>query len=276
MKIFGFAGKTSVVLWNMVSNTSTGVYNFIMGLIISVYFLASKEFLCRQLKRLTVAFVPVKYLPKIYEIVDITDTKCGRFIVGDIIDSAIVGVLTFIVMVIFRIPYAPLISVIVGVTNIIPVFGPFIGAIPSAIVLLLIDPWKMLWFIIIIVVIQQIDGNILKPMVLGNQLGLSSFWVLFSVIIGGALFGVVGLILGTPIYAVIHSLLAKKIRNNIDEKGKIAQEALDFEVLNYSKIAAEQKKLREEKEAMQRDKLKKLIRFNKNDEDEENHENDTK
>lgn len=269
LKVFGFAGETALVLWNMLSSTSTGVYNFVMGLIISVYFLASKEFLCRQVKRLAVAFIPIKYLPKIYEIVDIADTKCGRFLVGDIIDSAIVGLLTFIVMAIFQIPYAPLIAVIVGITNIIPVFGPFIGAIPSAFILLVIDPWYMVWFIVIIVIIQQLDGNVLKPMIIGSQIGLSSFWVLFSVIVGGALFGVPGLILGTPIYAVIYSLLGKKVRNSINDKGKLAQEALDFEVLNYTKIAEEQKKIREEKEAIQREKLKKLIGFNKSEDEED-------
>lgn len=268
LKVFGFAGETALVLWNMISNTSTGVYNFVMGLVISVYFLASKEHLCRQIKRLAVAFIPMKYLPKVYEIVDIADTKCGRYLVGDIIDSVLVGLLTFIVMAIFQIPYAPLIAVIVGVTNIIPVFGPFIGAIPSAFILLLIDPWDMIWFIIIIVVIQQLDGNVLKPMIIGSQIGLSSFWVLFSVIIGGALFGVPGLILGTPIYAVIYSLIGKKVRNSINDKGRLAREALDFEVLNYTKIAEEQKKIREEKDAIQREKLKKLIGFNKSEDEE--------
>ena len=204
---------------------------------------------------------------KIYEIIDITDTKCGRFLVGDIIDSAFIGMLTFIVMSIFRLPYAPLIAVLIGVTNIIPFFGPFIGAIPSAFILFLIEPWDMIIFVIIIFIIQQLDGNLFKPKIIGSQVGLSSFWVLFSVIVGGALFGVVGLILGTPIYAVIYSLVGKKVRNNINDKGKIAQEALDFEVLNYAKIAQEQKKIREEKENEQKEKLKKLIGLVKEDDE---------
>lgn len=260
------AGLTTTALFNMLIDTTTGVYNFIMGIVISVYFLAAKESLCRQVKRLAVAFIPIKYLPKIYEIVDITDTKCGRFLVGDILDAAFIGLLTFITMSIFQLPYAPLISVLIGVTNIIPFFGPFIGAIPSAFILFLIDPWDMITFVIIVVIIQQLDGNLFKPKIIGSQVGLSSFWVLFSVIVGGALFGVVGLILGTPIYAVIYSLVGKRVRNSINDKGKIAQEALDFEVLNYAKIAEEQKKLREEKENQQREKIKKLIGLNKQDE----------
>lgn len=259
------AGNTTSALIGFVSDATLGVYNFVMGLVISVYFLSAKDSLCRQVKRLAVAFIPIKYLPKVYEIVDITDTKCGRFLVGDILDAAFVGFLTFVTMSIFQLPYAPLIAVLIGVTNIIPFFGPFIGAIPSAFILFLINPWDMVCFVIIIVIIQQLDGNLFKPKIIGSQVGLSSFWVLFSVLVGGALFGVVGLILGTPIYAVIYSLVGKRVRNSIDKKGKIAYEALDFEVLNYSKIAEEQRRQRELKENEQKEKLKKFINFNKNE-----------
>lgn len=262
-----FAGKTGEALFGMLLSTTTGFYNFVMGIVISVYFLAAKDQLFSIIKRLAVAFIPIKYLPKIYEIVDITDTKCGRFLVGDIIDAGFVGLLTFIAMVILNVPYAPLIAVLVGLTNIIPFFGPFIGAIPSAFILFLINPWEMVKFIIIVVIIQQLDGNLFKPKIIGNQVGLSSFWVLFSVIVGGALFGLAGFILGTPIFAVIYSLVAKKAKNAINDKGKIAQEALDFEVLNYQKIAAEQKRIREEKENLQKEKLKKFIPFNKSETD---------
>lgn len=254
--VFGFVS-------NIVTNTAAGIYTFVMSIIISVYFLASKERLCRLTKRMAVAFIPIKHLPRVYEVVDIADTKCGRFLVGDILDSALIGLLTFIVMTIFQLPYAALIAVLVGVTNIIPFFGPYIGGIPSAVILLLIDPMYMVWFVIIIFIIQQIDGNILKPKILGDQLGISSFGVLFSVVVGGALFGVPGFILGTPLYAVIYTLISKKVRNNIDSKGKIAQEALDFEVLNYAKIAAEQKAIREAKEQEQKEKLKRIIGLGK-------------
>lgn len=264
--------ETAKALLSMASGFSTGI----LGFIISIYFLAAKEQLCSQLKRLTVAFVPIKYLPKLYEIVDITDTKCGRFLVGDILDAAFIGLLTFIAMSIFQLPYAALIAVLIGITNIIPFFGPFIGAIPSAFILFLVNPWDMLWFIIIVFVIQQLDGNIFKPKIIGNQVGLSSFWVLFSVIVGGALFGLVGFVLGTPIYAVIYTLIGKRVKNSIKSKGKIAQEALDFEVLNYQKIAEEQKKLREEKEASQKDKLKKIIGFVKPEGSSNDNKNDEK
>ena len=251
------------VLLGIVVNTASGIYNVAMSLIISIYFLASKEELCRQVKRLAVAFIPIKYLPKVYEIVDVTDTKCGRFLVGDILDAGLIGILMYIVMSIFRLPYAPMIAVLVGVTNIIPFFGPFIGGIPSALILFLVNPMDSLWFIIILVVIQQLDGNIFKPKIIGNQLGISSFWVLFSVVVGGALFGIPGFILGTPIYAAIYTLIGKRVRNNIADKGKIAQEALEFDVLQYTQIAEEQKRLRAEKEQEQREKLKKRLHLDK-------------
>lgn len=260
-------------LMPMITNTTAGIYNFVMGIVISVYFLSAKEMLCRQVKRMAVAFIPIKYLPKVYEVVDITDTKCGRFLVGDIIDAAFIGVLVFITMSIFQLPYAALIAVLIGVTNIIPFFGPFIGAIPSAIILFLESPWDMLIFIAIVFVIQQLDGNLFKPKIIGSQVGLSSFWVLFSVIVGGSLFGMVGFILGTPIYAVIYTLVGKRAKNAIDKKGKIAQEALDFEVLNYVKIAAEQKKIREEKETAQKEKLLKFIKPDKHTNSENNDDN---
>lgn len=260
----------------MITNTTAGIYNFVMGIVISVYFLSAKEMLCMQVKKLAVAFIPIKFLPKLYEIVDITDTKCGRFLVGDIIDAAFIGVLTFITMSIFQLPYAALIAVIIGVTNIIPFFGPFIGAIPSAFILFLENPWDMIIFIAIVFVIQQLDGNLIKPKIIGSQVGLSSFWVLFSVIVGGSLFGMVGFVLGTPIYAVIYTLIGKRVRNAIDNKGKLAQEALDFEVLNYAKIAAEQKKLREEKENAQKEKLLKLIKVEKQSDEQKHNKHDDK
>lgn len=259
----------SVFDWlkSFVGDFASGLYNAFMGIIISVYFLIYKEQLCRQVKKLAVAFVPIKYLPKIYEIVDITDTKCGRFLVGDILDSALIGMIMFVVLTIFGFPYASVIAVLVGVSNIIPFFGPFIGAIPSALILLLEDPWWCIWFIVIQCIVQQLDGNVLKPKIVGNQVGLSSFWVLFSVIVGGALFGIPGFILGTPIYAVIYSLVAKRTRNRINDKGKIAQEALDFNVLNYTKIAEEQKRLRAERDQVKKEKLKKLIHFGNSDDE---------
>ena len=244
----GFTQKVVDSLSPLAMGTLTTLYNWLMGIILSIYMITSKKRLCYQIKKITVAFIPIKWLPKIYEVVDVTDNKCGRFIVGKILDSTIIGVLCFVVMSIFSLEYALLISILVAICNIIPFFGPFISAIPSAFLLLMIDPLQSLIFIIIIVILQQIDGNIIGPKIVGDKVGLIGFWSLFSVIIGGALFGFPGLILGTPVFAAIYTLLGKTVKNKIEEKGNIAQQALDFEVLKYTEIASEQKKIRNQGE----------------------------
>lgn len=239
--------------------TTTVIYNFVMGIIISIYMLLSKDFLCRQVKRLAVAFIPIKYLPKVYETVDVMDTKCGRFLVGKVLDSTIIGIICFIAMSVLQLDYALLISVLVAICNIIPFFGPFISAIPAAFLLLIIDPIQSLIFIIMIIVLQQIDGNLIGPKVVGDKVGLIGFWTLFSVIVAGAIFGFPGLILGTPVFAAIYTLLGKRVRNKIEEKGSIAQQALDFEVLKYTEIAEEQKKLRKKKENSNHKNISKFL-----------------
>lgn len=199
-------------------NTASNLYNWFIAIIVSVYFLSCKEKLCAQVKAISYAYMPDKMLRKSIEIVNISNNMCGRFLVGKIVDSIIIGLLCFTGMTIFRFEYALLISVIVGFTNIIPVFGPFIGAIPSAFLLLLVDPLQCLWFVVFIIVLQQLDGNVIGPKILGNQIGVSGFWIMFSVLLGGGLFGVPGMILGVPVFAVIYDLLGKNVRNRLKLK----------------------------------------------------------
>ena len=135
-----------------------------------------------------------------------TNLQFGKFINGKLIDSLIIGIICFIFMTIFRWDYALLISCIIGVTNIIPFFGPFIGAIPSILLLLIVDPMQALYFTIFILVLQQVDGSIIGPKILGETTGLSSFWVMFAILVGGGLFGFAGMILGIPIFAVIYEI----------------------------------------------------------------------
>lgn len=142
----------------------------------------------------------------------------GGFIIGKIIDSAIIGVLCFIGLSLIKMPYTLLVSVIVGVTNVIPFFGPYIGAIPSAFLILLSDPKKGLYFIIFILVLQQIDGNVIGPKILGNSTGLSPFWVVFSILIGGGMFGFVGMIMGVPTFAVIYYIISMITSQRLERK----------------------------------------------------------
>lgn len=183
------------------------VKNIIIGLILAVYFLYSKEKLAAQLKKLTFSVFKRKTYLNIVNLTRYTHEKFGGFITGKLLDSLIIGLLTFIVTGIFGIPFYPLIAVIVGVTNVIPTFGPIIGAIPSAFIVLIARPSKLILFLIIIIVIQQLDGNIIGPKILGDSIGLGAMWVMIAIIIGGGFFGITGMLLGVPTFAVIYALV---------------------------------------------------------------------
>ncbi len=203
-------------IFNFTKSFTSGLYNWIIGIIVSIYYLASKEKLLDQLNKLCYSVIPDKFLSKFLEISHLTNSKFGQFIVGKLLDSLVIGILCFLGMSIFNIPYAVLISVIVGCTNVIPFFGPFIGAIPSAFILLIVDPIKAFWFIIFIFVLQQLDGNVIGPKIIGGSIGISGIWIMFSVIIGGGLFGVVGMIVGVPIFAVIYSLVSDFVNKRLE------------------------------------------------------------
>ena len=173
----------------------------------SIYLLTQKEKLLRHIKILTRAFLPGELAETILRISRKANRNLSGFFSGKIIDSAIIGVLTFVMMSIFRMSYAPLISIIVGVTNIIPVFGPFIGAIPGLLILLFLDPAQALGFAVLILFIQQLDGNVIGPKILGDSIGIDALWVLFSIVVCGDLFGLVGMVIGVPLFATIMGLV---------------------------------------------------------------------
>lgn len=186
----------------------TVLYNLFIGIIVAIYLLASKNTFSAQAKKILYALCKKEYADVILHYVKITDRMFSGFIVGKIVDSTIMGLLCFGVMQIFGLPYTMLISVIVGVTNIIPVFGPYIGLVPSVFLILLVDPMQALYFIIIIAILQQFDGNIMGPAILGESTGLSAFWVLFSILLFGGIWGIVGMIIGVPLFAVIYRIVA--------------------------------------------------------------------
>lgn len=183
------------------------LWDFIIGLIISIYLLASKEKFTGQAKKMVYALFERPTANIIINNFKYAHKTFGGFISGKVADSIIIGCLCFAGVSILQMPYAPLISVVIGVTNLIPFFGPFLGAIPSAILILLVDfthPLKCLYFILFILVLQQFDGNILGPKILGDSTGLSSFWVIFSITLFGGLFGVFGMVVGVPLMGVIY------------------------------------------------------------------------
>ena len=192
----------------------------ILGIIISVYVLYAKEQFIAQAKKVIVALTPDSFSKPFISLVRETHGVFGGFISGKIIDSLIIGVLCFIGTSILGMPYAVLVSVIVGVFNVIPFFGPFIGAIPSALLILMVDPLKCLWFVIFIIVLQQFDGNILGPYILGGTTGLSAFWVIFAILTFGGLFGFIGMFVGVPVFAVIYTLISRGINKKLEKKGR--------------------------------------------------------
>ena len=182
-----------------------GFINLILAFVSAFYILLDRETLVKGIKKLNYSLFDKNFANYLTLWTNDAKTVFEQYIVGNIIDSFIVGVLCYVVILFLKIPYTSMVALIVGVTNVIPVFGPFLGAIPVIIILCLIDPLSALIFAIVIFIIQQIDGNIIKPIVLGDKLGMSGFWILFSVTVGGALFGVVGMFLGVPIFALIYA-----------------------------------------------------------------------
>ena len=187
----------------------TFLKNIVIGLIVSVYLLASRKKFGQQGKLILYSLVKPRWANLIMEEIRYADRMFGGFINGTILDSAIIGVLCYIACLIFKFPSALLVSVIIGVTNVIPFFGPFIGAIPATLLILIQNPIKALWFVLFVLVLQQVDGNIIGPKILGNTTGLSSFWVLFAILLFGGLWGFVGMIIGVPLFAVIYDVLKK-------------------------------------------------------------------
>ena len=216
--------RTTVLpsLGSFLTNLTTGViyvvrglYNLIVGIIVSSYILGNREKFKANVNRLLYSIFTVEAAEKLREGAVFMDRTFMGFISGKLLDSAIVGLLCYIVCAILQMPYALLVSVIVGVTNVVPFFGPLIGAIPSAIIILMVAPIKALIFVIFIVVLQQVDGNIIGPKILGNSVGLNGFWVMFAIILGAGLFGFWGMLLGVPVFVVIYTLLTRAIERKL-------------------------------------------------------------
>lgn len=196
-----------------------GFISAVTALISSVYMLMGKDRLLRQLRKAVLALLPLPRARSVLEVCSHANRVFGGFIIGKIIDSSIIGVLCFVCMTLLRLPFAVLISVIVGVTNIIPFFGPFIGAVPSILILLIVDPIAALKFAVFVLLLQQFDGNILGPKILGDSTGLSALWVLVAIIVSGGLFGFAGMVVGVPVFAVLYALASSFFARRLWEKG---------------------------------------------------------
>lgn len=192
-----------------------------IGIVVCVYLLQSRKLFARQSKLVLYGVARPVWAERILDEINYADRMFVGFFSGKILDSAIIGLLCYIFSLIFGFPNAMLVSVIVGVTNIIPYFGPYIGAVPSALLILMSDPVKCLWFVVFILILQQFDGNILGPHLLANSTGLSGFWVLFSITVFGGLFGFVGILVGVPVFAVIYDIVKKLVLYGLRRHGKL-------------------------------------------------------
>ena len=205
-------------LYGVTLSVTSALTNVFIGLVFSIYMLASKDLFVRQFKRVLYAFVRPRPRARILRVATLANDTFGNYIFGHVIDSLIIGAICYIVMLIFGWPYPELVSVIVGVTNMIPFFGPIIGGAPSVLLILLVNPWQALFFAIFIIILQQIDGNFIGPRIIGPRVGLSAFWVMFSVVVGGSLFGFVGMLIGVPIFAVFYTLMRSYLDRRIRER----------------------------------------------------------
>ena len=187
--------------------TLSSVLNFVIGFIVALYVLMDREHLLNIVNRTTKAILPRYFYDYIKKVSTLLVKNLYKFFEGKLLDSLIIGIICFIVLVLFKIEYSLLIAVIIGITNIIPFFGPFIGAVPSIFILLIVDPLQALIFAVFILVLQQVYGNIIGPRIIGDSVGLSSIWIMFAIIVGGAYFGFVGMILGVPVFSVVYTLL---------------------------------------------------------------------
>ena len=205
-------------IFNVTTNIVQGVINLVIGLIISVYLLSSKEVLCRQGKRICYAFLPKRIAEEATEVVQLITQCFNNFVTGQLLEACILGLLCFIGMQLFGFEYAFLISLLVGVSSVIPVVGAFIGTVPAAFLLFFVEPMQAFWFLVFIVVLQQIEGNLIYPRVVGDSVGLPPLWVLMGIVIGGGLGGIVGMLLGVPLFTVLYKLLSQATRARLQKK----------------------------------------------------------
>ena len=234
---------------NFIMSTISGIVNFVVGFIFAIYILLQKETLIRQTKKLLYAYLPNKISNRIIHIASVTNKTFNNFATGQLTEAFILGLLCFIGMSIFGFPYALTISVLIGFTALIPFFGPLIGMLIGAILILVNSPTSAFWFIVFILILQQLEGNFIYPKVVGNSVGLPGIWVILAVTLGGSLFGILGMRIGVPIASILYTLLRKNVNQNISKKDIDINEYIDEdeESLNKTKFKKFSSKKKENK-----------------------------
>lgn len=215
------AGSFFNSTFGVVSSIIGTVINFFIGFIFAIYILMQKEKLALQIKKILYSFFNRKIVERILKICKMCNETFSNFLSGQVIEAMILGILFFISMTIFRMPYALLIGVLIAITALIPIFGAFVGCILGAFLIVMVNPIQALWFIILFLVLQQIEGNFIYPHVVGNSVGLPSIWVLVAVTVGGSVMGVLGMILFIPLFSVIYSIIREVVNERIKENSII-------------------------------------------------------
>ena len=225
---------------NFIRNTATSIWNVFLGIIISLYLLSDKKKFIATGKKVLYGLLHKNHADKALELLTRTQRIFSQFLVGKVLDSIIVGIISFVVLSIFKMPYTVLISFIITVTNIIPFFGPFIGAVPSFIIIFFVSPVQALWFLLFIFILQQVDGNYIGPKILGESLGISSFWILFSILVAGKFLGLMGLIVGVPIFVFLYSIVKEYVEAKLKNKN-MPVETTAYEPVGYVDVKKESK-----------------------------------
>ncbi len=242
-----------------VISVAKGIFNFIIGIIVAIYVLSIKDTLKGQSKKIIYAVCRPKHANIVLTTIRKSSDIFGGFISGKIIDSAIIGIICYVGCLLLKIPQPMLIAVIIGVTNIIPVFGPFIGAIPTLFLVVIENPVQALYLLIFIIILQQVDGNIIGPKILGNSTGLSTFWVMFAILIGSGLFGFLGMLLGVPIFGVVYYIIKQLVAYGVRRR-HLSDNTVDYinadhvdpdtlEIIPIDPMAKERERQREIEEA---------------------------
>ena len=233
------------------------IVNIVIGIFVSVYVLISKETFKAQAKKLVCGLFAPAYSNIILEIIRKSSEIFYGFIIGKIVDSIIIGIICYVGCLIMSMPYPLLISVIVGVTNVVPVFGPYIGAVPTVLIVFLTEPMKGIYFLIFILVLQQIDGNIIGPKILGDSTGISSFWVVFAVVVGAGFFGVGGMIVAVPIVAIVHYIIGRAANYMVGKRG-LPKDTSEYLLMDYIDLATNKLIKHEDRTYEKRIKIKKV------------------
>ena len=227
-KLSGYLTGISSYVYNVLK----GVYNLLVGIVVSLYVLGNLERFKAGSKRVLYSVFSLQAAEKILGAINVTHKTFMGFISGKLLDSLIVGFICYIFCAAVSMPYALLVSILVGVTNIIPFFGPFIGAVPSALIILLVSPVKCLVFVIFVVVLQQVDGNFIGPKIIGGSTGINGFWIIFAIIVGAKLFGFWGMLLGVPVFIVIYNFFDKRIKGRL-ERSDLPSTAEEYRYIDH-------------------------------------------